>query len=59
MYLDYLDLTRSEYDLYLGISELVYTDFFLQPAIQIIVQRRHLKLLVVDIDKQEVVTWIE
>ena len=57
MYLDFLELTSPEYDLYLAISELVYTDFFEQRATQVIVQRHHLKLLIVDIDEEVIVTW--
>jgi hypothetical protein len=58
MYRDFLELTAPEYELYLAISELVYTDFFMQKAVQVIVQRHQLKLLVVDIEEEEIVEWI-
>ena len=59
MYFDYLNLTTPEYELYLGISELVYNDFFLQRAIQVLIQRRRLRLVIVDLDTEEVVSWIK
>ena len=59
MYFDYLNLTTPEYELYLGISEIVYNDFFLQRAIQVLIQRRRLRLVIVDLDTEEVVSWIK
>jgi len=41
-----------------SISEVVYTDFFIQKAAQVIVQRHQLKLLVVDIEEEGIVEWI-
>ena len=58
IYFDILEENRLEYELYLGISDAVYNTFFQQQATQLIVQRHQLKLLVVDIDEEVIVTWI-
>lgn len=58
MYFDFMTLTNLEHELYLGISELTYNDFFMQEAVQVLRQRRQIKLLVVDIDEEKIVKWI-
>lgn len=59
LYLDVIQLTNLEYKLYLAISEFIYTDFFLRKATHEIVQRHQIKLLVVNVERKEVVQWIE
>lgn len=58
MYLDFIELTSPEYELYLGISELAYTELFTQKAAQVVVQRHQLNVLVVNVDREEIVRWI-
>jgi XisH protein len=57
LYLGFLELIDPDRKLYLAISEKTYTSLFAQKAIQIIVQRYQLSLLVVNVDIEEVVTW--
>jgi len=58
LYFDLLELTGLDYELYMAISEFVYKDFFLQKGTQMIVQRHKIKLLVVNIEREEIVKWI-
>lgn len=58
LYLDVLALTNLDYDLYLAISRSVYDEFFTQEAIERLVQRNQLKLIVVELAKKAIVKWI-
>ncbi len=58
LYLDMLELTKLNYELYLAISEFVYQDFFLQKGTHTIIQRHQLNLLVVNVEQEEIVKWI-
>lgn len=58
-YSDMIELAGLEYDLYLAISKPVYKDYFLRPVTSQIVKRRQVKLLIVDIDEEEIVQWIQ
>ena len=58
IYHDVLELTKLDYTLYLGISESVYFDGFGLRATKTILQRHGVNLLVVDAQKEEIVTWI-
>jgi poly-beta-hydroxyalkanoate depolymerase len=58
LYFDMLELTELDYELYMAISEFVYQDFFLQKGTQMIVQRHKIKLLVVNIEREEIVKWV-
>jgi len=59
LYFDLLELTGLDYELYMAVSELVYKDFFLQKGTQTIVQRHKIKLLVVNIEREEIVKWLK
>ena len=59
LYLDLIELTQQDHELYLAISQFVYSSYFMRSATRQIVQRHQLKLLVVDTHKEEVVTWIK
>ena len=58
LYFDMLELTGLDYKLYMAISEFVYQDFFLQKGTQMIVQRHKIKLLIVNIEREEIVKWV-
>ena len=58
-YLDMIELAGLDYELYLAVSELVYERSFSRPVISQIVERHQVKLLVVDIKKEEVIKWIQ
>ncbi len=58
MYRDFLELIAPEYELWLAVNSIVYTNFFKQQAARLIVERHQIKLLTVNIDKEEVQQWI-
>jgi hypothetical protein len=58
IYLNFLELTAPERKLYLAISDQVHDDFFKLKAINVLVERLHLSLLVVNVPNEEVQRWI-
>ncbi|MBV7331767.1 XisH family protein [Chloroflexi bacterium TSY] len=59
IYLDMIALAGLEHDLYIAISGLTYSAYFTRKATSQIVQRRQLKLLVVNIEREEIIKWLE
>ena len=59
LYLDIITLAGLDYELHLAISSLIYEAFFLRKGTHEIVQRRHLKLLVVNVEREEIIQWIQ
>ena len=59
LYRDALKRTQPERILYLAISNEVYLDFFQEEIAQMVVENQHLKLIIFDANKAEVVKWIE
>jgi hypothetical protein len=57
LYQGFLEVLTPERKLYLAISKKIYATLFEQKAIQLIVQRYELPLLIVDIEKEEIVKW--
>lgn len=60
-YIVYRTLLKSilpQSKLYLGIGQDVYQSFFLQKAIQLVVQENNILLIVVNLTKEEIVEWI-
>ncbi len=57
LYQGFLEVLAPERKLYLAINKKVYDTLFEQKAIQLIVQRYKLPLLIVDIEKEEIVKW--
>lgn len=58
LYLSYLEVTAPDRKLYLAIADKIYVNFFVQKAIQLVIERFQLSLLVVNVDREEVVEWI-
>ena len=58
VYLDLLQETEPDRKLYLAVSDLVFNDFFQLEAVQLIVAREQLALLVVNTETEEVMHWI-
>lgn len=59
-YLLYEDLIKQLYPerlLYLAIRESTYNNFFQEELVQIVIQSRHLKLLVFDENQEAVIQW--
>ncbi|MBD2458974.1 XisH family protein [Nostoc sp. FACHB-87] len=57
IYQTFLNITNPSYKIYLAISKKIYEQFFQQVAIQLIIQKYQVLLLVVDINKQEIFQW--
>ena len=59
LYLGLLEVTAPDRQLYLAISDIVYLDLFEGEAIQLVLNRFNVLLLVVNVVRQEVVRWID
>lgn len=59
LYTDVITLAGLEHALYLAVSSVIYETFFLRKGTHEIIQRRHLKLLVVDLEREEITQWIQ
>lgn len=57
IYQTFLDIANPNYKIYLAISKNIYEKFFKQLAIQLIIQKYQVSLLVVDINKEEIIQW--
>ncbi|MCI0697010.1 XisH family protein [candidate division KSB1 bacterium] len=57
LYLGFLEVLEPDRKLYLAISQKIYDRFFTQKAIQFIVQRYQLPLIIVNVEKEEIVKW--
>jgi hypothetical protein len=57
IYQTFLDITHPDYQIYLAISKNIYEKFFKQVAIQLILQKYQVLLLVVDMNKEEIIQW--
>ena len=58
IYNTFLSLTHPHYAVYLAISNNIYEKFFEQVAIDLIIRKYQVCLLVVDINKEQVIKWI-
>jgi hypothetical protein len=58
LYRDFLSELEPDRKLYLAVSDKTYSDLFALKAIQFIVRRHQIALLVVRLDTEEVVEWI-
>ena len=59
VYLSYLEVIAPHFRLYLAVSEDTYETFFLRAAIELILRRHRVALIVVDTEKEVIVQWIE
>ncbi len=57
LYAGYLEVTDPERQIYIAIRRETYEEVFKQKAIQFIVQRYELPLVIVDMEKEEIVKW--
>lgn len=58
VYRNLIQLTEPEYKLYLAIDDLVYKNFFQRKSIQLITNENKLLLMVVEMEKEEILQWI-
>ncbi|MEG4961568.1 MULTISPECIES: XisH family protein [unclassified Microcoleus] len=59
VYRNLIQLTEPEYKLYLAIDDLVYKNFFQRKSIQLITNENKLLLIVVEMEKEEILQWID
>jgi hypothetical protein len=59
VYRNLIQLTEPEYKLYLAIDDLVYKNFFQRKSIQLITKGNKLLLIVVEMEKEEILQWID
>ena len=59
VYRNLIQLTEPEYKLYLAIDEVVYKNFFQRKSIQLITNDNKLLLIVVEMEKEEILQWID
>jgi hypothetical protein len=57
IYQTFLLATHPEYKVFLAIGKNIYEKFFEQVAIQLILQKYQVSLLVIDINQEEVIKW--
>lgn len=58
LYRNLINLTEPEYQIYLAIKDSVYENFFKRDSIQDIAKINQLLLIVVDMEKEEILQWI-
>lgn len=58
MYRNLINLTEPEYKIFLAIKDTIYQNFFLRDSIQDVVKINQLFLIVVDVEKEVVLQWI-
>jgi hypothetical protein len=58
LYLDIIGETEPERILYLAIRESTFEDIFIEPIGQILLNKKRLKLIVFDADREEIIQWI-
>ncbi|MDY7022131.1 MAG: XisH family protein [Cyanobacteriota bacterium] len=58
VYRNLLQLTAPNYQLFLAIDDITYSDFFQRPSIQVIIQQNNLYLLIVNIEQEQIEQWI-
>ncbi|MDB5354703.1 MAG: XisH protein [Phycisphaerales bacterium] len=58
LYRGFLELTEPEHGLYLAVSNTVYENVFARNAIQVILKRNRMAIIVVDLNDEEIVSWI-
>ncbi len=59
VYRNLIQLTEPEYKLYLAIDDIVYKNFFQRKSIQLITNENKLLLIVVEMEKEEIMQWID
>ncbi len=58
LYLDIIEETEPERILYLAIRETTFEDIFIEPIGQILLNKKRLKLIVFDADREKIIQWI-
>lgn len=59
LYRNLISLIEPEYQIYLAIKDSIYENFFQRESIQDIVKINQLLLLVVEMEKEKILQWID
>ncbi|CAN5350817.1 hypothetical protein BH20ACI1_BH20ACI1_27620 [soil metagenome] len=54
----FLGQAKPEIKVFLAVSEKVYKDFFLRKAVDFVVEMKKISIIVVDVEKEVIVQWI-
>jgi XisH protein len=57
IYQTFLSITHPDHKVYLAVGNKIYEKFFTQIAIKLILEKYQVLLLVVDINKEEIIKW--
>lgn len=58
LYRNLIDLTEPEYEVHLAIKDSIYENFFKRESIQEITKINKVTLIVVDMEKEEILQWV-
>lgn len=58
LYRNLINLTEPEYQIYLAIKDSIYENFFTRDSIKDITKINQLLLIVTDMEKEEILKWI-
>jgi hypothetical protein len=58
VYSVYLEELEPERKLFLAVSQEIFQDFFERKAVQIVTQKKNIAILVVNVETEEIVEWI-
>ncbi|MGB3203973.1 MAG: XisH family protein [Crinalium sp.] len=59
LYRNFILLSNPDYQIYLAIKESTYENFFKRESISLIIRLNQLKLIIVDMENEEILQWIE
>lgn len=59
LYRNLIAATERNYQLYLAIKDSIFENFFQRKSIKLIVQLNQLRLIVVDMEREEIIQWID
>ncbi|MBD2132535.1 fatty-acid synthase [Sphaerospermopsis sp. FACHB-1094] len=59
LYRNLITLTEPDYTIYLAIKESTYQNFFTRDSIKEIVQLNQILIIVVNVEKEEILQWIK
>lgn len=57
VYRNFIQLTEPEYALFLAIDDIIYEDFFKRKSVQSVVSANQLLLMIVNIEREEILRW--
>ena len=59
LYRNLINLTEPEYKIYLAIKDSIYENFFKRDSIQKVAKINQLLLIVVEMEKEKILQWID